>query len=401
MDRCLARLMIVAWFVVTATPLFAENRPLKVFVLAGQSNMQGHAHVRTLEAMRLTPEGRAWADKLENSDGKVREYDDVVISYLSSDGIKQGVLSSGYGADESKFGPELAFGITVAEQLNEPVLLIKTAWGGKSLHTDFRPPSSEAYEFSDDQLEQMRKQSKDVEALKKEKIESSGVYYRSMIEHVKRVLADIENVHPAYDANVGYELAGFVWFQGWNDMVDSGTYPNRSEKGGYDQYSQLLEIMIKDLRKDLSAPKLPVVVGVLGVGGPVAKYSEAQRRYSKIHQGFRDAMAAPAKLPEFEGNVANVLTEDCWDLELSELRDREADLKQKVRELVSAGEVKKEDQAAKERQLLAEAFSERERTLLEKGASNLEFHYLGSAKIMTCIGNAFAEAMLGLLPQHQ
>ena len=399
MTRCLAHLLMVAWFVGVATPLIAADRPLKVFVLAGQSNMQGHAHVRTLEAMRLTPEGRAWAEKVENPDGKPREYDDVVISYLSTDGVKQGVLSSGYGADGNKFGPELAFGITVAGRLNEPILLIKTAWGGKSLHTDFRPPSSEPYAFSDDQLEQMRKQSKDVEALKREKIESSGVYYRAMIEHVKRVLADIENVHPAYDANVGYELAGFVWFQGWNDMVDSGTYPNRSETGGYDQYSELLETMIKDLRKDLSEPNLPVVVGVLGVGGPVAKYSEAQRRYSKIHQGFRDAMAAPGKLPEFKGNVANVFTEDCWDLELSALRDREAELKQKVRELVTKGEVAKESQSAMERQLLAETFTERERLLLEKGASNLEFHYLGSAKIMTCIGNAFGKAMLDLLAQ--
>lgn len=400
MARCLVRFVMVSWFVFTVTPLLAENRPLKVFVLAGQSNMQGHAHVRTFEPMRTTPEGRAWVEKFEHPDGNPRVYDDVVISYLSTDGIKQGALSSGYGADGNKFGPELAFGIAVAEKLSEPILLIKTAWGGKSLHTDFRPPSSESYAFSEGQLQQMRKESKNVEALQKEKIEASGVYYRAMIEHVNRVLADLENIHPDYDANVGYQLAGFVWFQGWNDMVDSGTYPNRSESGGYDQYSKLLEIMIKDLRKDLSAPNLPVVVGVLGVGGPVAEYPEAQKRYSKIHQGFRDAMAAPAKLPEFKGNVANVLTEECWDTELSLLRDREAELKQKVRELVTKGEVTKEDQAAIEQRFSQETFTDRERMLLEKGASNLEFHYLGSAKIMTCIGNAFAEAMLGLLPRQ-
>ena len=26
------------------------------------------------------------------------------------------------------------------KRLGEPVLIIKTAWGGRSLHTDFRPP---------------------------------------------------------------------------------------------------------------------------------------------------------------------------------------------------------------------------------------------------------------------
>ena len=56
-----------------------------------------------------------------------------------------------------------------------------------------------------------------------------------MMDHVKKTLADPGKVHPAYNAKDGYELAGFVWFQGWNDMVDSGTYPNRSQPGGYAQ----------------------------------------------------------------------------------------------------------------------------------------------------------------------
>ena len=30
------------------------------------------------------------------------------------------------------------------KRLNEPVLIIKTSWGGRSLHTDFRPPSAGA-----------------------------------------------------------------------------------------------------------------------------------------------------------------------------------------------------------------------------------------------------------------
>ncbi len=46
-----------------------------------------------------------------------------------------------------------------------------------------------------------------------------------MIDHVKHVLADPKRVCPQYDPSQGYELAGFVWFQGWNDMVNSGVYP--------------------------------------------------------------------------------------------------------------------------------------------------------------------------------
>ena len=46
-----------------------------------------------------------------------------------------------------------------------------------------------------------------------------------MIEHVKKVLADPKRVCPAYDPKEGYELAGFVWLQGFNDLVDGTTYP--------------------------------------------------------------------------------------------------------------------------------------------------------------------------------
>jgi hypothetical protein len=40
--------------------------------------------------------------------------------------------------------------------------------------------------------------------------------------------------------------------------------------------------------------------------------------------------------------------------------------------------------------------NERERSIMEKGISNFEFHYLGSAKILGGIGKGFAEAMIEL-----
>ena len=44
--------------------------------------------------------------------------------------------------DGGKIGPEFTFGLTMDRALDEPVLIIKTAWGGKSLYYDFRPPSA-------------------------------------------------------------------------------------------------------------------------------------------------------------------------------------------------------------------------------------------------------------------
>ena len=100
------------------------------------------------------------------------------------------------------------------------------------------------------------------EKVKADKVKATGVYYREMIAHVKKVLGDIKRVVPDYDEKLGYELAGFVWFQGFNDYVSGDTYPDQTKPGGYDLYAELLGHLIRDVRKDLDAPKLPVVVGV-------------------------------------------------------------------------------------------------------------------------------------------
>jgi alpha-galactosidase len=376
--------------------------PLKVFVLAGQSNMQGHAHVRTLDAMSLDPKTAPILEQIRNADGTMRVCDRVWISSIGSADQEQiGKLTAGFGAQSGgpKIGPELTFGIFMHERLDEPVLLIKTAWGGKSLHTDFRPPGAGPYEFDASQIEGFRKQGRDIEAIQAEKAKATGHYYRLMIDHVKQVLADIQRVVPEYNAQQGYELAGFVWFQGWNDMVDQGTYPRRNQPGGYDQYSKLLAQFIRDVRTDLSAPNLPFVIGVMGVGGPVAQYRADQQRYKDVHQNFRNAMAAPAALPEFQGNVVAVLTEQYWDLQVVDLREREKQLKQQVDEInrqVKEGQLLREDGRAALEKLYAETFTPRELAILKESTSNFDFHYMGSAKILAQIGKGFAEAMAKL-----
>ena len=47
----------------------------------------------------------------------------------------------------SKIGPEFTFGIYMEKELKEPILIIKTAWGGRSLNTEFRPPSAGPYKL--------------------------------------------------------------------------------------------------------------------------------------------------------------------------------------------------------------------------------------------------------------
>ena len=346
-------------------------QPLKVYILAGQSNMEGHAAVRTFDHMGLDPVTAPLLKQMRGANGEPSICDKVWISYLTGNGIvKQGRLTAGYGAQgrEPKIGPEFTFGLTLESRLNEPLLIIKTAWGGKSLHKDFRSPSGA------------------VDG------KPAGAYYLEMVEHVQSVLLDIRQVYPDYDPEQGYELAGFVWFQGWNDMVDRQVYPNRGKPGGYADYSELLTHFIRDVRTDLKAPKMRFVIGVMGTGGVLDL--EKPTRYTPIHQSFREAMAAPVELAEFKGNVRAVLTEQYWDSELGELVERWEQVKAKSRQLSKNGDLSKDQQQAAMEAYIKKLFTPEERELKELGISNAAYHYLGSAKIMACIGEAFAQAMV-------
>ena len=375
-------------------------KPLKVFLLAGQSNMQGHAKVTTFEHIGMDPATAPMLAEMLGADGKPKVCERVWISSIGcgkDDKAEQtGKLTAGFGASAEKIGPEFTFGLYMQKITDAPILLIKTSWGGKSLNTDFRPPSAGAYVFNETQLAAFQKQGKDLAAMKAEKAKATGVYYRQMIEHVKMVLADLKRVVPGYDSAQGYELAGFAWFQGWNDMVDSGTYPNRDKPGGYDAYGTAMAHFIRDLRKDLNAPKLPFVIGVIGVGGPTAEYGLDQQRYKATHQNLRDAMAAPAQLAEFKGNVAAVLTEKYWDQELTAAKAKDSAIRQQAKKLATEGKLKPAEEKAALDKLRATGLSERERQVLEKGISNFEFHYLGSAKILGGVGKGLAEALAEL-----
>jgi hypothetical protein len=378
LHRCLSIFLIIASLLFTLYRSdAAPTKPLKVFILVGQSNMQGHAQITTMEHIGMDPKTAPWLQDLQEKDGTPKVFENMRISYLSEE-LKEGALTAGFGASATKFGPELGFGMTLDKQLDEPVLIIKAAWGGKSLYNDFRPPSTGVY---------------------KDNAEASGHYYRLTIAHVKDVLANIPRVVPGYKESQGYELCGAVWFQGWNDMVDGGFYPNRYQPGGYDEYSKLLAQFIRDFRKDLSAPELPFVIGVMGIGGPTDKYEGGEKRYAGVHQYFRDAMAAPAKLPEFKGNVATVLTENYWDMELSTLSARKDKINQEVKKVQLEKNLNGKDAQTLREELMKKEFSELEIKKLEKGISNAGFHYLGSGKVLMGIGIGFAEAVMELQPK--
>ena len=388
-----------------------EAKPLKVFILAGQSNMEGHARIETFDYIGDDPATAPLLKRMRGPDGTPAVADHVWISYLTghyegnANGEGTGKLTAGFGARGSnptqagsEIGPEFTFGLAMDAALKEPVLLIKTAWGGRSLNTEFRPPSAGPYVFSEAKIEQMKKQGKDIEAEKANKAKETGRFYHFMIDHVKSVLADPKRVCPAYLPADGYEISGFIWLQGFNDLVDGNTYPNGPDgkTRDYSKYSEWLADFIRDVRKDLHAPRMPFVIGVLGVDGLNAKGNTV---------AFRDAMAAPAAMPEFKGNVAAVQTASFWAEELAAIDQKRAKVKQmahllKVKDKNSPNKDGSMDEAQQKEYLKkfeADLISPAEAAKWKRGASNAGCHYLGCAKTFALMGKAFADANLAML----
>ncbi len=251
----------------------ADRRPVKVFLLAGQSNMEGQGVVSmdhpqyynggrgNLVNTMKDPNKGPLLRHLKDDKGQWVVRDDVKISFRGrSGGLTIGY--TGYGGS-SHIGPELQFGHVVGDYFEEPVLLIKTAWGGKSLFKDFRPPSSGG---------------------------TVGPYYTRMLEDIRKALETMGETFGDL-AGRGYEISGFVWMQGWNDMCDRKAIP---------EYDRNLVNLVKDLRLEFKSPNLPVVIGELGNGGPeahgnMAAFREAQKR------GTRQI-----------SNAAFVITHDFW-----------------------------------------------------------------------------------------
>ena len=172
-------------------------------------------------------------------------------------------------------GPELGFGHVMGTYHDEQVLLIKTAQGNRALGFDFRPPTSGRNDPDS---------------------EWEGLEYRLMVEGVHKTLDQIAEIVPGYKGQ-GYEIAGFVWWQGHKD---GGTPELVAE------YEQNLANMINDVRKEFKAPKMRAVVATVGFGG-----HNMSDVYLKILEA-QMAVGDPKKHPEFAGTVASVDTREFW-----------------------------------------------------------------------------------------
>jgi hypothetical protein len=256
----------------------ADQLPVRVFILAGQSNMEGQGvvdldHLQhynggkgTLLHVMRNPKKAELFSHVQDASGDWVVRDDVFVRFKTRHETKTGGLSIGFAGYPGKhhIGPEFQFGHVVGAAFDEPILLIKTAWGGKSLFKDFRPPSAGG---------------------------ETGPYYKQMLEEVREALDSGDSDFPSL-AGRKLNISGFVWMQGWNDMFDESA---RAE------YEQNLVHLIYDVRAEFKLPNLPVVIGELGNGGPKASDSML---------AIRNAQRAAAARDEFKGTVAFAPTAD-------------------------------------------------------------------------------------------
>ena len=384
-------------------PPSTSTGKVKVFILAGQSNMEG----------RGFPEPLAW----QVSQKKYRErythfikngdYDtftkqvaetkdpknprqtpkylwstrhDVWINYLG----KHGNLTVGYGAPREGFGPEFNFGHVMGKHYDEQVLIIKTSWGGRALARGFLPPSSmlsdaEYAKLAAKQNEETRKWNEEeparIESFNKRAVERNKTAkrkqrlrkfkprklttaeqykdqfekdYRNMVAEVHGCLAEIGKRFPGYK-NQGYELAGFVWFQGWNDQ-----YQDR-----WLSYEKNMVNFIRDVRKEFKSPQLPFVIGQMGHDGMKKDKEGSPRDYIK------KAQENVPKMSEFVGSVVCVKTDQFWDLEAHAIFTGPGSWSKDVNKWRQFG-------------------------------NDFGYHYYGSPWCFAQIGTAFGEAMMKL-----
>lgn len=255
----------------------AKELPVRVYVMVGQSNMQGKGTVEGegSNSLRYAVENdpKKEFQFVVNKDGTWRERSDVWIHYdlFPFRELRYGALKPGYGGSSGQIGPELGFGHVIGDAGKGQVLLIKAAWGGKSLGHNFLPPSVGKYPppvVPDD----------------------PGYFYHRILQLVREVTENVEKYFPNYKGQ-GIEVAGLCFHQGWNDQY-----------GGLDEkYEENMAAFIRDIRSvehGLGVPGLPVVIATSGM----------IEKETPIKQG-QLAMGDTKKHPQFAGNVGVVDTD--------------------------------------------------------------------------------------------
>jgi HEAT repeat protein len=226
------RTIIIITTVVSAmlasAAMAAPPKPVRIYIIAGQSNAESRQSVGFLA---------------ENFPELAKPRDDVWL-------LTPAIFSPTplMGPNYRSFGVEHSAGYMLADSLGADVIFIRSAVGGTMLYDRWRPPGA---------VKRLGGQ--------------VGDLYDTMIRRVHNQLAHLEEFYPRYRGQ-GYELAGFIWFQGENDCC--------AKTQGF--YRDSLMDLIKDVRADLGVENLPFVIVKINDGcwGPPAVDVWAAEEYA-------------------------------------------------------------------------------------------------------------------------
>jgi hypothetical protein len=314
--RFASHLLITSAIVLLASPCLAAelpdpdgkpadmSQPVKVYILMGQSNMleMGKVAGDAAGTLEHAIKSKGLYPYLVDDAGKWTVRQDVrnvAVMGSGGPGKTQVRKNDWLQVAGGKIGVEIGIGNHMGELHAEPVLILKSAIGNRSLGWDLLPPGSPSYEFTDPKDGKTyvyagygQSPLRWEKGTQPEPINwKAGLQYDGDIARAKEVL---DNLGTYYPGATKYEVAGFFFWQGDKDRYNAG----HSQK-----YERNLVNLIKQLRKEFNAPNAKFVCATLGqtdkdnATGTEKDIIEAQL-----------AVSDPSKYPEFKGNVATVYT---------------------------------------------------------------------------------------------
>ena len=206
---------IIVFTTAVATPAYGADKPIKTFILAGQSNMVGWGDSTKLP------------DNLRKGTDRVLMFDDGKWQPLRPhEPANQGQRR--VGLTEFHFGPEIAFGHEMAKAWpDETIGIIKFSIGGTSVlawKPDWKKEDA-------DRVGQGR----------------LGSLYRKLMEKVEAARKDRD-----------IEIVGFLWLQGGGDTKNADVAK---------EYLDNLKSLVAAVRKDTGLADLPFVYGSTRIEG--------------------------------------------------------------------------------------------------------------------------------------
>ncbi|MBL7132954.1 MAG: HEAT repeat domain-containing protein [Phycisphaerae bacterium] len=210
------------------TAIGATPKPVKIYIIAGQSNAEERMGVGFLA------ENFPEYSKLREDIWRMRPGVNSPTPFM--------------GPKYGSYGVEHAAGYILADAVDNDILFIRSAVGGTMLHTRWRSPSA------------VKRLGGPV-----------GDLYDRMIKRVHNTVANLGEFLPTYRGQ-GYELAGVIWFQGENDCC--------AKTQGF--YRDGLMDLIADTRREMGVANLPFAIVKINDGcwGPPAVDVWAAEEYA-------------------------------------------------------------------------------------------------------------------------